>query len=181
MRIIAGSHKGRRLTPPKDTSSRPTADRAREALFSILTSRDAISDGCKVLDCFAGTGALGLEALSRGAGHATFMETNPQALSVIKANIAALNMAQACTPIKADATKPPAALHSCDLVFLDPPYNQGLVVPCLESLLRQGWLGQHSTIVVEIAASESIALPAQFLQQDERRYGAAKILILVTT
>ena len=178
MRIIAGSHKGRRLTPPKDNTARPTADRAREALFSILTSRDAIFDQCIVLDCFAGTGALGLEALSRGAGHATFMEFNPSALSVIKANVASLDLAHACTIVKTDATKPPAAPGPCDLVFLDPPYNQGLVGPCLDGLLHQGWLGQHSTIVVEIAASETLDLPAGFTQQDERRYGAAKIVIL---
>ena len=179
MRLIAGNLKGRRLTPPKDQLSRPTADRAREALFSILSSRDAIPDGGLVLDCFAGTGALGLEALSRGAARATFMERHPAALSVLKANIDDLGVAATCTILKVDATKPPPAPHPCDLAFLDPPYNQGLVVPCLESVLRQGWLKPAATIVVEISATESIALPPAFVQQDERRYGAAKFLILI--
>ena len=116
MRIIAGSHKGRRLTPPKDNTARPTADRAREALFSILTSRDAIFDQCIVLDCFAGTGALGLEALSRGAGHATFMEFNPSALSVIKANVASLDWpmpAQSSRPMPPSHQQPPALAIWC--------------------------------------------------------------------
>ncbi len=178
MRIIAGSHKGRRLTPPKDSSSRPTADRAREALFSILNSRGAIPEGGAVLDCFAGTGALGLEALSRGASTATFIELHVSALSVLRANIAGLGLDAACTILKTDATKPPPAPKPFDLVFLDPPYNQGLVVPCLESLRSQGWLSPSATIVVEIAAAESIELPPAFQVQDERRYGAAKILIV---
>jgi len=178
MRIIAGSLKGRRLTPPKDNTSRPTADRAREALFSILSSRGAIPEGGAVLDCFAGTGALGLEALSRGAANATFMELHVSAISVLKSNISSLGLDAACTVLKTDATKPPPAPKAFDLVFLDPPYHLGLVVPCLESLLRQGWVGLSATIVVEIAAAESLDLPPPFQVQDERRYGAAKILIV---
>ena len=178
MRIIAGRLKGRRLTPPKDSTSRPTADRAREALFSILNSRDALVEDGRVLDCFAGTGALGLEALSRGLAHATFMEQHPAALGILKTNIHDLGLAASCTVLKADATKPPPALAPCDLVFMDPPYNQGMVVPCLESLLKSRWISPSATIVAEVAAAETITLPPGFALADERRYGAAKILIL---
>ena len=179
MRIIAGSLKGRRLTPPSDRNSRPTADRAREALFSILTSRDAIPQGGRVLDCFAGTGALGLEALSRGAGHATLVEQNPAALKVIQANIRDLGQEQNCTLLKADATKLPPAPLGCSLLFLDPPYHQGLIVPCLQALQIRGWMAAGATIVVEMAADEDIQPPPGFQVDDERRYGAAKILILI--
>lgn len=179
MRIIAGTLKGRRLTPPKDSASRPTADRAREALFSILSSRDAIYEGCRVLDGFAGTGALGLEALSRGAAHATFMELHPAALQVLKTNIYDLGVGAVCTVVKTDATKPPRAPDPCDLVFLDPPYQQDLIVPCLEALRKMRWIRPGTLCVAEMAASESIALPAGFETLDERRYGAAKMLILL--
>ena len=179
MRIIAGSLKGRRLTPPKDSTSRPTADRAREALFSILRSRDALPQGGRVLDCFAGTGALGLEALSRGAGHATFVDQHPAALGVLKTNIAALGVAEQCTTVKADATKPPRAALPCQLVFLDPPYHRDLIVPCLEALMAAGWIAPGATIVAEMGADEDIVPPPAFTVDDERRYGAAKILILL--
>ena len=181
MRIIAGTLKGRRLTPPRDDGSRPTADRAREALFSILHSRDALVEDGRVLDCFAGTGALGLEALSRGMAHATFVEQQPAALAVLKTNIHDLGLSSACTVLKADATQLPPAAAACDLVFMDPPYNQGLIVPCLEILVKRRWLTPTATIVAEIAASESIELPTGYTQDDERRYGAAKILILSRT
>ncbi len=178
MRIIAGTFKGRRLTPPKDMSARPTADRAREALFSILSSRGDIDQGMRVLDCFAGTGALGLEALSRGAAHATFIELNPDALAVIKTNIHALGVLGATTVIKTDATKPPKADQPCDLVFLDPPYRKDLVAPCLTALTRTRWLSNSATVVVEIAADENVETLAGFVIEDDRRYGAARILIL---
>ena len=179
MRIIAGSLRGRRLTPPSDRNSRPTADRAREALFSILTSRDAIPQGGRVLDCFAGTGALGLEALSRGAGHATFVEHHPAALKVLQANIRDLGQDQACTILKADAIKLPLAPLACSLVFMDPPYHQTLIVPCLQALQTRGWVAPGATIVAEMAADEDIQPPPGFQVEDERRYGAAKILILL--
>jgi len=178
MRIIAGKYKGRRLTPPKDEISRPTADRAREALFSILSSRGAIADGIRVLDCFAGTGALGLEALSRGAAHATFIEHHPDAVAVIKANIRALGVEANALVVKGDAVRPPKPDAPCHLAFLDPPYGKGLAVPCLIALTQSGWLARHATVAVELAASESIDVPAGFDLEDERRYGAARILIL---
>jgi 16S rRNA (guanine966-N2)-methyltransferase len=178
MRIIAGTLKGRKLTPPKDESSRPTADRAREALFSILTSRGALTEGMHVLDCFAGTGALGLEALSRGAAHASFIELQPDAVSVIRSNVYALGVEKIATILKADAVKPPKADAPCDLVFLDPPYGKELVSPCLIALSRAGWVVPGTTVVVEIAKDESIELPFGFAIEDERRYGAARILIL---
>ena len=178
MRIIAGTLKGRKLTPPKDESSRPTADRAREALFSILTSRGALTEGMRVLDCFAGTGALGLEALSRGAAHASFIELHPEALSVIRSNVYALGVEKTATVIKADAVKPPRADAPCDLVFLDPPYRKDLVAPCLTALTRSGWVVPGTTVVAEIAKDETVELPYGFSIEDDRRYGAARILIL---
>ena len=131
MRIIAGRHRGRKLVAPAGAATRPTADRVRQALFDMLwhapwAGRSAV-DGALVLDAFAGTGALGLEALSRGAAHATFLETDRAALGALRANIAACREAERCAVLPADATRPPRAARACTLVFLDPPYGEDLV------------------------------------------------------
>ncbi len=179
MRIVAGRHRGRRLAAPAGRESRPTADRARQALFNILAhAAGAPLEGVRVVDCFAGTGALGLEALSQGAAHATFVESHPAALSALQANIAALGETERTTLLRTDATRLPAAGQPCGLAFLDPPYHGGLAGPCLTALAATGWLTADALAVVEVAAREEFAAPAGFMIADERVYGAARLVFL---
>jgi 16S rRNA (guanine966-N2)-methyltransferase len=180
MRIVAGRHKGRRLEAPPGLTARPTADRVRQPLFDILTHTDLVElDGAVVVDCFAGSGALGLEALSRGAAHASFLELHPQSLAAIYANIKALGEDGRTTVIRADAAKPPAASRPCTLAFLDPPYHSGLAVACLEGLSARNWLAEGALAVVEVAADETFVPPSGFTETDRRDRGAARLVFLV--
>ena len=179
MRIVAGRHRGRRLDAPAGRDSRPTADRARQALFNILAHAEGTPlAGARVVDCFAGTGALGLEALSQGAAHASFVEAHPAALTALRANIAALGETARTTVLRADATRPPTTSHPCGLAFLDPPYHVGLAGPCLTALAERGWLTENALAVVEVAAREDFAAPIGFAITDERVYGAARLVFL---
>lgn len=179
MRIVGGKHKGRRLIAPSGLIARPTADRAREALFNILAHTDRVElDGAVVLDGFAGSGALGLEALSRGAARVIFLENHPESLAAIKANLTALR--EKADVIQVDATRPPPAREACNLVFLDPPYNSGLSTPCLTALAAKGWLAPGALCVVELAVDEPFTPPEGFEAVEERAYGAAR-LVFVTT
>ena len=184
MRIVAGRHRGRRIEAPAGLDVRPTADRARESLFNILEHGRFGGDGtsllvgAQVLDAFAGSGALGLEALSRGALKLTCMETSAAARAAVRANAAALGEAGRVTVMQADATKPPAAAAACDLVFLDPPYRSGLAAAALPALASRGWIADGAICVIELAANEDLAAPAGFTPMDERRYGKAKLLFL---
>lgn len=180
MRIVAGRHKGRRLHAPDGRDLRPTADRTRQAVFNILEHgvADFALERARVLDAFAGTGAYGLEALSRGAAQVHLMDNDPIALACLKANIAALDEDDRCRVLKADVRRPPRAAHGCNLVFLDPPYRQGLIEPALVALAEAGWLAPGAVVVVELAANESLALPEPFVAEDERRHGAARVAIL---
>jgi len=181
MRIVAGKHKGRALLAPKGRDTRPTSDRTRGALFNIL--EHGISGfslrGCHVLDVFAGTGALGLEALSRGAETATFMEQGRNALTVLGENITALRVESQSTILRTDATRPTATSRTCDLVFLDPPYGKRLIPKALKALSNKGWIAPGAVIVAETASKETDPLPDGFTQLDERIYGAAKILFAI--
>ena len=180
MRLVAGLHKGRRLAAPPGRIARPTADRVRQALFDILAHTDLVElEDAVVVDAFAGSGALGLEALSRGAAHASFLELNPQSLAAIFENVAALREEGRTKVIRADAAKPPAAAAPCTLAFLDPPYHSGLVEPCLTGLAERGWLAPDALVVVEVAADEDFAPPAGFNLADQRRHGAAKLVFLI--
>ena len=180
MRLVAGLHKGRRLAAPPGRVARPTADRVRQALFDILTHTDLVElEGAVVLDAFAGSGALGLEALSRGAAHASFLELNPESLAVLYANIATLGEEGRAKVIRADAVKPPAAPAPCTLAFLDPPSRSGLVGPCLDALAARGWLAKDALVVVEVAADEDFTPPAGFEEVDRRRHGAAQLVFVV--
>lgn len=189
MRIVGGRHKGRRLEAPEGPVVRPTADRAREAIFNILMrgrlagpaaggSPDNPLEGLRVLDAFAGTGALGLEALSRGAATAVFMENQGAALTLCRRNIAALDEQARATLLACDVLRPPPADAPCQLVLMDPPYNQDLVPPALEALARGGWLAPGALVVVELMAREPFAAPAGFETLDERRYGKARVVFL---
>jgi 16S rRNA (guanine966-N2)-methyltransferase len=183
MRIIGGRHRGRPLLAPAGAKVRPTGERAREALFDIL-SHGALADrgpafvAKRVLDAFAGTGALGLEALSRGAAEAAFIERDAAALAVLRRNIAALGEDARARIFPADATRPPPAPAAVALAFLDPPYLSGLAAPALAALKAAGWFAPEATLIVEMAAREAFAPPAGFALFDERRYGAARLLFL---
>ncbi len=179
MRIVAGRHRGRVLQAPSGPQTRPTADRVREALFNIIAHGAPSLAGERVLDAFAGSGALGFEALSRGAGHVTFMESDGAALAVIFANAKKLGVLDQVTVQRLDATKPPKAPTPCRLVLMDPPYKSGLARPALAALQAQGWLAADALVVVEVAAGEPFASPVAGLAiADERTYGAARLVFL---
>jgi 16S rRNA (guanine966-N2)-methyltransferase len=183
MRIVAGRHRGRRLVAPPGAAVRPTSDRAREALFDILSHGRFAAAGlpfaeAAVLDAFAGTGALGLEALSRGAARAVFMENAADALTALRRNIAALGEGGRARVLSGDATRPPRASEACALVFLDPPYRSGLAGPALAALAAAGWLAPAALAVVETAAREAMPPPPSFSLLDERCYGAARLTFL---
>jgi 16S rRNA (guanine966-N2)-methyltransferase len=183
MRIVAGRHRGRRLLAPPGETVRPTSDRAREALFNILSHGRLAAEGipfagAAVLDAFAGTGALGLEALSRGAAEAAFIERDREALATLRQNIAALGEGGRARIVSGDAARPPRALSPYALVFLDPPYRSGLAAAALAALDAAGWLTPDPLAVVELAAREHLTPPAGFNLFDERVYGAARLLFL---
>jgi len=184
MRIVGGKHKGRRLASPADRAIRPTSDRAREAIFNLLgQGRIKAETGfvlaeASVLDAFCGTGALGLEALSRGAASVTFLDQDTAALSLARESAEAMGEAKHAQFLRADATRPPAAPHAHSLAFLDPPYGKELAGPALIALAARGWLEEEAIVVLEQGSDETLALPIGFDPIDERQYGAAKILVL---
>lgn len=183
LRIVGGTHRGRRLIAPAGEGVRPTSDRAREALFNILSHGEFAAAGLPfadraVLDAFAGTGAFGLEALSRGAAAAAFIESEPAARLALRRNVAALGETGRARIIAGDATRPPRAAFACALVFLDPPYRSGLGAPALTALAAAGWLAPDAFAVIEVAAHEDFRPPAGFTLFDERVYGAARLVFL---
>ena len=183
MRIVAGSHRGRRLKAPAGSAVRPTRDRIREALFNLLAHGRwrgaALPRDAAVVDGFAGTGALGFEALSRGASHVTFLENDPAALELLRANAGLFpQAADRIAILNCDATRPGRARRACDLALLDPPYGSGLAGVALDAFARGGWLKPGALAVVELAAKEPIVPPPGFDALDERRYGATRLVIL---
>ncbi|MBV8889297.1 MAG: 16S rRNA (guanine(966)-N(2))-methyltransferase RsmD [Alphaproteobacteria bacterium] len=183
MRIVGGRHRGRRLIAPSGQAVRPTSDRAREALFDILSHGRLATEGSPfaeqpVLDAFAGTGALGLEALSRGAAKACFIEQDREALSALRRNLAVLGEEGRAEIIAGDATRPPRARIACAVAFIDPPYRSGLAGSAVMALARAGWLMPHALAVVEVGARETFALPPGFMLLDQRVYGAARLVFL---
>jgi len=177
VRIIAGEWRGRKLAAPKGEGTRPTADRARETLFAMLTSRLGDFEGLQVADLFAGSGALGLEALSRGAAHCLFVEQDRAAVDVIRANIAALG-AQAKTRVEAGSVMQlRAATRPLDLILADPPYKSGAGDVALDRLLRLGWIGPETWIALETAFNEDVAVKGLTLEA-ERRVGKGKLSLL---
>lgn len=183
MRIVGGTHRGRKLTAPDGRDVRPTSDRTRESVFNILNHRlEGGLTGKTAVDAFCGTGAYGLEALSRGAVHVTFLDTAPASLNAVRANIKALNVHAHCTVLQQDATRatppPPAAGAPCAVAFLDPPYNQGLAASALVRLADQGWIADGALCVVEVARKEAFDAPEGFTLEDERGYGAARVVLL---
>ncbi len=176
MRIIAGTKRGKKLFTPADERIRPTADRAREALFNILNAKLKESLAAyDVLDVFAGTGALGLEAASRGAKSVLFVDIDT-ALAEKNAKACGFDNVQF---IKRDARQLPKARQAYGLAFSDAPYNKGLSEPVLQKLINEGYLADEALVVVETAADEALAIPEGFEMIDERRYGAARFTFLI--
>jgi len=182
MRIVAGKFRGKQLTSPSDDSIRPTSDRARESVFNILGSRlGPVLDGKRVLDLFAGTGALGLEARSRGAAPVTFVDPGAEARGLIRDHIQAFGAAGITKLLRRDATAlgKPGTFGQFDLIFLDPPYNQGLGEKALVELATNGWIAPGATIVWEEATEAEVIVPPGFELEDTREYGAAAVRFLV--
>lgn len=177
MRIVAGAWRGRPLVAPEGVATRPTSDRARETVFSMLTSRLGTFEELNVIDLFAGTGALGLEALSRGAAHATFIENDRAALSALKTNIAKLGAGERTTVLPRSAEAPGTAPVPADLAFLDPPYGTDLGEKALAALLKGGWLAPGAWISMETARGQTLAAEG-FTVDAVRDVGKARLHLL---
>lgn len=176
MRIIAGEWRGRPLSAPEGRDTRPTSDRAREGLFSILASRVGTFEGLHVADLFAGTGALGLEALSRGAAHCLFVESDRSALAALQRNIAAFGAAER-TQVQ---TQPLEYAHPpqqpCDIVLLDPPYRSGLAEMALQRICNAGWVAPGGLVSIETDGTP-LETPLGFAIEAERRFGKAYLTL----
>jgi 16S rRNA (guanine966-N2)-methyltransferase len=177
MRIISGIWRSRPLVAPKGDTTRPTADRTRETLFSMLTSRLGSFEDLKVLDLFAGSGALGLEALSRGAASCTFVEQDKPALDAMEANIAKLGAKQQCEIRRGSALMLGTPREAYDLILMDPPYGTGAGQVALDKLKRLGWFATGAWISVETDRKEDIAVPG-FAIDTVRDVGKARLTLL---
>ena len=175
MRIIAGQWRGRPLTAPKGDATRPTADRTREALFSMLASRVGSFEGLAVADLFAGSGALGLEALSRGAGSCLFVEQDRAALDALRANIARLEAKGAEVRAGSALAFGPAPAP-LDLILMDPPYGSGAGAVALDKLARLGWAGPGTWVSIETARDEQVEV-AGFEADASRVHGKARVTL----
>jgi 16S rRNA (guanine966-N2)-methyltransferase len=181
MRIVGGSLRGRTLAAPKSQAIRPTADRLRESLFNILAhAYGEPMTGARVLDLFAGTGALGIEAISRGATFALFIDDGAEARALLRENVAALGLGGTTRIFRRDATKlgPAHPLEPFSLVFLDPPYGQGLAEKALASARDGGWFTPDALIVVEESAKANFAAPAGLDELERRHYDETELIFL---
>jgi len=184
MRIVGGRHRGRRLAVPPGGRVRPTGERAREALFDILMHAGfgpggtSPVPGARVLDAFCGTGAFGLEALSRGAAHAVLLDVDMESLRHARDNAAALGETANVTVLRLDPARAGRADAPATLAFLDPPYASDLAAPALMALRAGGWFAPEAVVVVELPAKKALEPPPGFTLLDERRYGAARLVFL---
>lgn len=177
MRVISGEWRGRKLLAPKGDATRPTADRTRETLFSMLTSRLGSFEGLVVADLFAGSGALGIEALSRGAATCLFAEQDRDALDVLRGNLSTLG-ATARADVRAGSVLGLGpAQRTYDLLMLDPPYGTGAASVALDKLHRLGWIGADSWVSVETGQGETVDV-AGFTVDADRKVGKAKLTLL---
>jgi 16S rRNA (guanine966-N2)-methyltransferase len=178
MRIVAGAWRGRALFAPSGQATRPTADRVRQALFDMLLHAPwggrALIDGAVVLDAFAGTGAMGLEALSRGAARCCFIESDPAALAALRANVVACKAGDRCRVVVGDVLSVGAG-ELATLAFLDPPYGRDLVPRAVAHLQHAGWLAPGALIVAETGRDEAWRPSGDVLA--DRVHGAARLLV----
>ena len=177
MRIVAGQWRGRKLLAPAGETTRPTSDRTRETLFSMLVSRLGSFEGLKLADLFAGSGALGIEALSRGAASCLFVEQDAAALRALRSNLANLQAAPQSDVRAASVLALGPAPAPLDLILLDPPYGSGAGVVALEKLNRLGWIGPATWISLETALKEDASVKG-LQSESERKVGKAKITLL---
>jgi 16S rRNA (guanine966-N2)-methyltransferase len=186
MRITGGKFGGRALATPRDSRVRPTSDKVRQAIFNILQHHDFGSgfalEGARAADLFAGTGALGVEALSHGASFCLFVDDSAESRAIIRENVEALSLTGASKIWRRDATQlgPIAAGAGgpFELVFLDPPYRKGLIAPALASLREGGWLADGAVVVAETADDDDDPLTDGFERMDDRFYGDTRVLFL---
>lgn len=174
MRVVAGKFRGRPLAAPSTQAVRPTSDRLREAVFNVLAhAYEAPGPNARVLDLFAGSGALGVEALSRGAAFALFVDDSAEARGLIRANIDAFGLGGTSRLFRRDATRlgPISGMAPFSLVFCDPPYGRGLAERAIASAAAGGWLAANALIVVEEAADAGFAWPQGFTEFERRTYG----------
>lgn len=179
-RIIAGEFRGRRLSVPTGKTVRPTTDRMRERVFSMLqhSRYPDLVDG-RVADVFAGTGALGLEALSRGAAHTCFVEKSSRSLQHLEANIKTLQVQDRTSVLRCKATEVPKAQMPFSHIFMDPPYGRDLLSPSLKACMQAGWLESGTVLVCELGADEDFDPPGKLSIVDDRTQGAQRILFLI--
>jgi 16S rRNA (guanine966-N2)-methyltransferase len=178
MRIIAGEWRGRVLKSPPGATTRPTGDRTREALFSMLISRLGSLEDLAVVDVFAGSGALGLEAMSRGATSCIFIDQDREAIRAIRANVEMLGANAEVLPIAVSAIGP--SRKACDLLMFDPPYGSGGAAALLEKMTRLGWAADSAWAAIETRNDESVAADGWTVEV-ERTYGIAKLSVLSRT
>jgi 16S rRNA (guanine966-N2)-methyltransferase len=184
MRITAGKFKGRALAVPQDQSVRPTSDKVRQAVFNILEHRDFgfpfALEGARVVDLFAGTGALGIEALSRGARYCLFVDDAAPSRALIRQNVEAFGLTGASKIWRRDATLLGAldTLNPFDLAFLDPPYRKGLIAPALAGLRDGGWLNVSALVAAEMAEDEIVPPTDGYEVLDDRIYGDTRVVML---
>jgi 16S rRNA (guanine966-N2)-methyltransferase len=180
MRITGGTHRGRVLASPQGDKIRPTSDKARLAVFNMLTARSLI-DEAHVADIFSGTGAYGLEAISRGAVSAVFIDQDRDALDLARGNAETFKLVSQCKFLNVDAahlSQRPVAQEKIDLVFMDPPYHQNLILPALVCLQKGDWLVAGATLILETERGGNLDLPAGFMLETRRSHGAADILMV---
>jgi len=185
MRIISGKHRGRKIELPKEAGGeiRPTSEFAREAVFNILQHGKFSADGSSfigkdVLDVFCGTGAFGLEALSRGAKHVTFIDQSRISIATARYNAQKMHETENADFVQADASRLGRARKEYAVVFIDPPYFKKLIPPTLLSLYNGGWIAGDGLVIIEHDSKEHVELPAMFEVADSRKYGRATIEVL---
>lgn len=184
VRIVGGKFRGTPLASPKTESIRPTTDRTRESLFNILSHRDDVDfDKARVIDLFAGTGALGFEALSRGADFALFIDEGAEARGLIRSNMETLQQNGNAKLFRRDATKLGNAgtMQPFSIAFLDPPYAKGLGEKALMSLHNGAWLQDNAFVVFEESSKADVKIPASYSKRDERTYGLSIVRLLQYT
>jgi 16S rRNA (guanine966-N2)-methyltransferase len=182
MRVVAGRFRGRPLAAPGDAGTRPTSDRVRESVFNILAHGlgDFSIEGRRVIDLFSGTGALGIEALSRGASYCLFVEEAPDARALIRRNVESFGLTGETRIFRRDATDlgPAGNMEPYGLAFLDPPYGKGLGEKALAGLAAGGWLTPGAIAVFEEKAGAPISIPPEFSTLDSRTWGKTEIRFL---